>query len=83
MRTNGLRQGVSTEDYVCDFFAEWEAPFMESYLVDWHTANFMDNYYDPHKLGSAYGFDVEDALRAMLLGYCREAFGWEDVREGA
>lgn len=50
--------------------------------VTHHANTFTDQYFDPDKLDSRYGYSQELALTAQLDEYCRENFGWEHQNEG-
>lgn len=70
------------EEYVHDFFAEWEEPFFSGDDVDYHTIWFLDHYFTESKLGKEYGYSPKDALRNLLLTYMTNECGWNDPREG-
>lgn len=77
-----IRHTQQVEDIVRMFFSEWDKPELDDTDVDAHTGVFMLAHFDHKKLGGAYGYTPEKALRSQLLEYCREAFDYSDPREG-
>ena len=76
------RNALDVEDMVFDFLATWEEPFLSGEEVDYHVAEFLDKHFDRTKLGSAWGYTPQDALRNQMLQYMTDELGWEDKRIG-
>lgn len=64
-----------------DFFAELDTPILDVEQSRFHAVDFMFNHFDRSKLGSAYGYNTDEAFRFQLLSYAEEVFGLEDPRK--